>query len=92
MYFENVIISKIPKRAYHKGIVNEILKLVADFRESGFEAAEVKDWKHKTAKSFIAIARKAINKNNIKDVKFVLSGDKAFIIRDFNKISVIDKK
>lgn len=92
MYFEKVIVSEIPKRSYYKGTVNEILKFIEDFKQSGYEAAEVKDWKHKNARSFISIARKTCVRNNIEDIKFVLSGNKAFVIRNFKGISVTDKK
>lgn len=94
MYFEKVDISEIP--ANHRGskIGEEILTLIKEFEKTDFEAVEVKDWTHKNAKSFIAMGRTVLKRYKITTVKFVESGNKAFIVKDFgnNNVSVINKK
>ena len=93
MYFEKIKLSEIPKRSFFGKFEKELLLLVKDFVSSGYEGAEIKDFTQKNARSFIASARKTAKRNNIENVRFIVSGGKVFIIKNHEKdFSIIDKK
>lgn len=94
MYFEEVRISEIPVNHKVSKIGEEILTLIKEFEKTDFEAAEIKDWTHKNARYFIAMGRTVLKRYKITTVKFVESGNKAFIVKNFgnNNVSATNKK
>lgn len=85
MYFEAVKIESISVRTKYGKIKQEFINLVNEFIKSEHEAAEIKEYTSKSAKSFVAFAKKAIAAENITSVRIVLSGNKVFIVKKRNQ-------
>lgn len=85
MYFEAVKIESIPVRMEYGKLKQELINLVNEFIKSEYEAAEIKEYTGKSAKSLVSVAKKAIEAENITSVRIVLSGNKVFIVKKRNQ-------
>ena len=90
MYFEATKIESIPVRMKYGKERQEFINLVNEFIKSKYEAAEIKEYTSKSAKSFVAVAKKAIAAENITSVRIVLSGNKIFIVKKRNQKGAVN--
>ena len=90
MYFEAVKIESVPVRMQRGKEKQEFINLVNEFIKSEYEAAEIKEYTSKSAKSLVAVAKKAIEAENITSVRIVLSGKKVFIVKKRNQKGAVN--
>lgn len=85
MRLEAVKLEDVSVRGEYGKITRDFLNLVDEFIKSEYEAAEIKEYMSKSAKSFVVAAKKAIAAENITSVRIVLSGNKVFIVKKRNQ-------
>lgn len=90
MRLEAVKLEDVSVRAEYGEITRKFINLVDEFIKSEYEAAEIKEYMSKSAKSFVAIAKKVIAAENITSVRIVLSGNKIFIVKKRNQKGAVN--
>lgn len=85
MRLEAVKLEDVAVRMAYRLERREFINLIAGFIKSEYEAAEIKEYTSKSAKSFVAFAKKAIAAEGFTSVRIVLSGNKVFIVKKRNQ-------